>query len=89
VAADADAHHTTQLLDASRVAAIPHHLLQTRGAKARMRFQRLAHERKIGIEHRGAQLLGAMKTLHLDGTTHSVGMKPERLGDGAHLQCSA
>jgi len=40
-----------------------------------MRFQRLAHERKIGIEHRGTQLLGTMKTLHLDGATNRVGMK--------------
>ena len=53
--------------------------------KPRMRFQRLAHERKIGIEKRGTQLLGAMKTLHLDGAPHRVGMKLERLGDGAYL----
>ena len=59
--------------------------MQSRGAQARMRFQRLAHEGKIGIEHRGAQLLGAMKSLHLDGAPHRVGMKPERLRDRAHL----
>jgi hypothetical protein len=78
-------HHAPQLLDASSVAAIAQHLMQSRGAKAWMRFQRLAHEGKVGIKHRGAQLLGAMKTLHLDGAPHRVGMKPERLRDRAYL----
>jgi hypothetical protein len=78
-------HYAPQLLNASCVAAIPQHLMQSRGAKARMRFQRLTHERKIGIENRGAQLLGAMKTLHLDGPPHRLGMNSQRLCDRAHL----
>jgi hypothetical protein len=35
--------------------------MQSRGAKARIRFQRLAHERKIGIENRGAHPLSGIK----------------------------
>lgn len=59
--------------------------MKPRGAQARMRFQSLAYEPKIGIEHRGAQLLGAMKTLDLDRPLHRIGMKAERLGNRAHL----
>ena len=39
------------------LAAIPQHLMQSRRAKPRMRFQRLAHQGKIRIQHRGAQPL--------------------------------
>src|SRR6185312_1313650 len=78
-------HHTPYLLDISPEAAILEHLVQPCGAKTRMRFQRLAHQGKIGIQHRGPKLLGAMKSLHLDGPLHSIGMNSQRLGDGSHL----
>jgi hypothetical protein len=78
-------HHAPQLLDASSVAAIPKRLMQPCGAKSQMRFQRLAHQAEIRIEHRRTQLFGAMKTLHLDGAPHRVVMNSERLGYRAYL----
>ena len=78
-------HHSPHLLDISSEAAVLEHLVQSRGAKPRMRFQRLPHQGKIRIQHRGPQLLGTMKSLHLDGALHRIGMHSERLGDRAHL----
>jgi hypothetical protein len=58
-------------------AAVREHLVQPRGAKARVRFQRLAHQGKISIQHGGPQPLGAMKSLHLDGAFYRIGMNTE------------
>ena len=78
-------HHTPHLLDISPEAAILEHLVQPRSAKTRMRLQRLAHQGKISIQHRGPQTLGAMKALDLDGAFYRIGMNTERFGNRAHL----
>jgi hypothetical protein len=39
-----------------------------------MLFQRLSHEAEVGIDHRGAQGLGAIELLRFNCIAHSVGM---------------
>jgi len=50
-----------------------------------MRFERVAQKRKIRIDDRGAQLEGALHSVHFDGAPHGVGMKLQLRGDGADL----
>ena len=59
--------------------------MKARGAQARIRLQRLAKKSQIRIEVRCAQTRGALKSFHLDGPPHRVGMHLELFGDGADL----
>jgi hypothetical protein len=52
-------------------------------------LERLPEERQKGIEHRRAQLLGALEALDFDRAPDGVEVDLERLGNRADFQCSA
>ena len=72
-----------QLHDAAAVAAIANHLVDARGAQARMLIQSLANELQVGIDDRRTQLLAAMEAVGLNGVAHGIGVNAQFTGDGA------
>lgn len=71
------------MLDAAGVAAIPDHLIEARGAQARILLQRFAHKGQIRIDNRRPQRLGVLEALHLNGAPYGVGVDLEGLRNGA------
>src|SRR5580700_5489704 len=72
-----------QLHHAAAVAAVANHLVDARGAQARMLIESVTNELDVGIDDGYSQRLGVVEAFALDRVANSVWMDAQLTGNGA------
>lgn len=72
-----------QLHHATAVAAIANHLVDARGAQARMLIESVTNELDVGIDDGYSQRLGVMEAFALDRVANGVWVDAQFTGNGA------
>jgi hypothetical protein len=76
---------TPQLHHAAAVAAVANHLVDARGAQARMLIESVTNELDVGIDDGYSQWLGVVEALALDCVANGVWVDAQFTGNGAHF----